>query len=440
MTRQELLDDIWNDVVGGYDWLKAVIFGEFEDNRPISAVAADMLVSFVPGVIIVTSARDLVAVILRLARYPEKREEVGEWILLIGCTIPLILPILAAAVGAAAAGVGAVIGGIGGSEAGAALRAVCLMLIEKGGLMLEDLILFLRRFVKGDIFAVLRDIEFAKYGDKLAEFIDKSIGKLLDIIKGLKNRLLQLPQWQWLQNEIGPVMGKLQDWEHRFYDLQRSVTKNIPKALTELQSRLDEVLTQAKPKDVHPAQPGVHAEPPKPATSETPTKVATQRSNPLGTPPETKHPSPPPEPPKKENVHEQKTGAPKVAAEASRVATKPNTAFFWSGKTDGVGGAEVAAKIAREKHGTTLEMMIEEKGIKMPAWDPNDPASIKAWEDISEEYAQGVSGEVRGVIGQSLRPNNIWQNKELPALKANPKVTKITTIDPLTWVETVIYP
>lgn len=37
-----------------------------------------------------------------------------------------------------------------------------------------------------------------------------------------------------------------------------------------------------------------------------------------------------------------------------------------------------------------------------------------------------------------LRPGNIWENVELPRLKNNPNVTKITTIDPKTGVENVV--
>jgi hypothetical protein len=121
------------------------------------------------------------------------------------------------------------------------------------------------------------------------------------------------------------------------------------------------------------------------------------------------------------------------------VQTEPNTAFFWSGKTKGVGGDEVAAKIAGERGGTTLELLIKERGIKMPEWDTSNPASVKAWEDISAEYAKGAAGEVRAVVGDKLRPGNIWETKELPRLKANPAVTKITVIDPMTQVEKVIF-
>lgn len=47
-------------------------------------------------------------------------------------------------------------------------------------------------------------------------------------------------------------------------------------------------------------------------------------------------------------------------------------------------------------------------------------------------------GKIRAVVGNELRPGNIWGNIELPRLKANPNVTQITTIDPKTGIETIL--
>jgi len=128
-----------------------------------------------------------------------------------------------------------------------------------------------------------------------------------------------------------------------------------------------------------------------------------------------------------------------VAKTTSRVATKPNEAFFWSGNTNGVGGEKVAAEIAAKNNGVTLEALVSERDIEMPPFDRTNPQSVKAWEDISTEYADGASGEVRAVVGKQLRAGNIWENKELPALINNPNVTKITVIDPATEEATTIF-
>jgi hypothetical protein len=53
----------------------------------------------------------------------------------------------------------------------------------------------------------------------------------------------------------------------------------------------------------------------------------------------------------------------------------------------------------------------------MPEWNFNNPESIKAWEDISAEYAKQVSGKIRAVVGKQLREGNIWENVELPKHK-----------------------
>jgi len=121
------------------------------------------------------------------------------------------------------------------------------------------------------------------------------------------------------------------------------------------------------------------------------------------------------------------------------VETRPNTAFFWSGRTGSVGGESIARQIATENKGTTLEALIEERNIVMPLWDTGNPEVVQAWKAISADYAKGASGTVRAVIGENLRPGNVWETAELPALIRNPRVDRIITIDPATKVETEIF-
>jgi hypothetical protein len=121
------------------------------------------------------------------------------------------------------------------------------------------------------------------------------------------------------------------------------------------------------------------------------------------------------------------------------VETKPNTAFFWSGKTEGVGGEAVARQIATDNKGTTLEALIENRNIQMPAWDATNPEVVKAWKAVSADYATGSTGTVRAVIGQNLRQGNVWETAELPALMKNPNVDRIITIDPVTKIEAEIF-
>ncbi len=116
-----------------------------------------------------------------------------------------------------------------------------------------------------------------------------------------------------------------------------------------------------------------------------------------------------------------------------------NKSFFWSGKTNGVGGATRALEIAKSKGGTTLEGLIDSKNIQLPNWDLANPQSLEAWKEVSKLYANEAVGDVRAIIGKDLRPGSVWETVELPALKANKNVTRIFTIDPVTLKETLIF-
>lgn len=124
---------------------------------------------------------------------------------------------------------------------------------------------------------------------------------------------------------------------------------------------------------------------------------------------------------------------------APLLKTNPNEAFFWSGRTNGIGGKEKALEIAQSKGGVTLEGLLDSKGVQMPLWSPDDVNAIQAWDDASAKYAEQVSGEIRAIIGQQLRQGNVWENIELPRLKSNINVTKITKVDPQTLQETIIF-
>jgi hypothetical protein len=143
------------------------------------------------------------------------------------------------------------------------------------------------------------------------------------------------------------------------------------------------------------------------------------------------------------------------------VTTDPDGAVFWSGSTkigaddpapwpeaetkvyDGqrvvTAGENNAKAIARGMDKTSLEGLMEDRGITLPQWDPDDPAVVQQWKDISDRYAQGVSGNVHVVLGQDMRPGNVWETVELPRLLANPNVTSITKINLTTLQKTTIF-
>jgi filamentous hemagglutinin len=107
---------------------------------------------------------------------------------------------------------------------------------------------------------------------------------------------------------------------------------------------------------------------------------------------------------------------------ALQLVTESDTAFFWSGRSGSFRAGVEAPRIASTNNGVTMEMIIEQRGVKMPIYDPSEQPSIKAWANVSMEYANGCKGNVRAVIGRNTRPDSIWLTTELPALKAKPHV------------------
>ncbi|QAY72187.1 hypothetical protein ET445_01365 [Agromyces protaetiae] len=63
--------------------------------------------------------------------------------------------------------------------------------------------------------------------------------------------------------------------------------------------------------------------------------------------------------------------------------TASDEAFFWSGRSNGIGGADVAGVYASDFGGTTLEQLMERRGIEMPEWNPDDPDVVGTWKAAS---------------------------------------------------------
>ncbi len=91
------------------------------------------------------------------------------------------------------------------------------------------------------------------------------------------------------------------------------------------------------------------------------------------------------------------------------------------------------------KRGITLETTLRARGIKLPVWDPSNPASVAAWRQASKNFAAGARGNVRVLQSEVVRMRSVWAEIEFPALKANPNVTSIIAVDPKTGVETLLW-
>ncbi|MBQ7969078.1 MAG: hypothetical protein IJ292_04580 [Clostridia bacterium] len=119
-------------------------------------------------------------------------------------------------------------------------------------------------------------------------------------------------------------------------------------------------------------------------------------------------------------------------------ATSPNEAYFWSGL--GKNGQSVAADIARENGGVTLEMLMEKnKDLLIESGFEYDkelnrfifsPENLDDWKAISNAYAEQVSGDTRVILGDRVRDDSVWNTKELPALSENENVNRVISVDP----------
>gem|GEM_PF-6525460 len=122
-----------------------------------------------------------------------------------------------------------------------------------------------------------------------------------------------------------------------------------------------------------------------------------------------------------------------VAAK-SGLSTGSSEAVFWSGIR---GGESTAAGWAAKNGGTTLEMTAGGKAL--PAFDSGNAASMAAWRQASAGFARGASGDVRVLQADSVRTGSVWAQVEYPALRANPNVTSITSINPQSGAEVLLW-
>jgi hypothetical protein len=115
------------------------------------------------------------------------------------------------------------------------------------------------------------------------------------------------------------------------------------------------------------------------------------------------------------------------AAKTADVSALPNQQVFYSG----AGNREVAEKFAELNGKVTLEMTPGGKYFEsLNLFDAGSPVTKeqakKIWSVLSEQYAQGASGNVYGFVNGSI-PGSIFNSVEYPALQQNPAITNIFT-------------
>ncbi|MDE2595154.1 MAG: hypothetical protein KGL57_13045, partial [Burkholderiales bacterium] len=234
-----ILDQVWGGTTDTWQWLRGVVMGEWEDNRSISQIVTDAMTGFVPGVGSIITLRDLLAVIVRLARHPEKRDDVNEWILLIAMLLPLLLTVG----GLVIAGIGALVG----AELGGFIRALTLFLVKKGGVALKSMVEFFQAHGYGDVIKALKQVQFAKYKGAVIKGFNQQIDKLIKLIRGFEARLKalspeSLPSWLPGRDGLIKALHACPHLVEQLEALRKKALDMIPKALIEMDQRLGALL------------------------------------------------------------------------------------------------------------------------------------------------------------------------------------------------------
>lgn len=112
--------------------------------------------------------------------------------------------------------------------------------------------------------------------------------------------------------------------------------------------------------------------------------------------------------------------------------TEENKAVFYSNTRRGE-----SDEYANNNDGSTMGMLFAQAGIE--EFDPRETNIIDLWKEASRIFAEQASGEVRVIARPPLREGNIFENVELPTLKKNPKVTRITMLNLDTGEVTVLF-
>jgi hypothetical protein len=194
------------------DWLWGTVQGAFNEKQTTSQIIVDAVVGMIPLVGDATAARDLVAVSVRLAEDPKKREEVIEWVLLVVLLFALI-PVM----GGAIKGVGRLLLRVGKDAA-------------ENQKLLREIIQFLNRFGHGDAIKWIKELDLMRYQSQITGKFGALMDKLVEAM-------------QAIQTHLGGMLSEAMKarvalWIEQFKALKALGSKMIPQAFKDLHERL----------------------------------------------------------------------------------------------------------------------------------------------------------------------------------------------------------
>lgn len=205
MTPRQIARD-----VGG--WLWGLAQGGFNEEQTISQIIVDAVIGMIPIVGDVTAARDILAVVIRLAKYPERRDDIPEWIALVIGILALI-PFL----GGAIKGVLriALRAGTNGNDA-ARLLAECIQLLSRVG--------------NGNAVQYIRNINLESHTAEVRRLFANLTGRIYSVANSAQRRL----------GRVAParVTQTLEQLKQGLVAIRGLGDRMIPLAIRELSQRL----------------------------------------------------------------------------------------------------------------------------------------------------------------------------------------------------------
>ena len=262
LAHSSAIDDAGN-------WVKQFIYGEFNDEeRDVSVIATEMITGFVPGTTLVYSARDAVAVTMRMINHPEKQDDFREWMILVVYLLPFGIVASTAATGAAGgvgvgAGVGAVgagvgaapgaavggaVGGAGGAIVGSALanlvKCTALFLIKKES-SLAKIVNKLDHIVYGNVLGTLKKIKYSDYGQQITSKIVQLGNKLLALTRKVKALLGYAAKVNFMgAGWAKDIYKRMELFESALVSLIQKSANKVKQVLQEFDKQMQELLKQ----------------------------------------------------------------------------------------------------------------------------------------------------------------------------------------------------
>lgn len=206
-------------------WLWGVAQGGFNEQQSVSQIIVDAVIGMIPVVGDVTAVRDLLAVIIRLADQPDKRDDPLQWVELVIGLLALI-PVA----GGAIKGVGKLLMRVG-REAAEHPR------------ILREAIELLNRLGSGNAVRFIRELELTRYTAELQRHFRELIARIQRAIDAVLRRT------RWVIPDS--MKQRLQQLRAAMQQLLALGDRMIPDAVRELDRRLKTIQRHMYNGDYH---------------------------------------------------------------------------------------------------------------------------------------------------------------------------------------------